>query len=150
MFPQIPTGLDDFVTVSLFVLVVVAPLIPKLWGSLSGKDKKFSNQINTLIADVDDIEKQLGRGDAHFDATDEKLAQAAEEYEEMKEEVSDIHLSILRSQLFAQTTSREHEEAQLEAGKLYLSKGGNGSGHIRYQQLCEDYQRRLNDDDWVY
>ena len=45
--------------------------------------------------------------------------------------------------------SRMQHEHQLDAGKAYTEHGGNGTGHVRYQQLADDRQR-LNSDDWNY
>ena len=46
--------------------------------------------------------------------------------------------------------SRMQHEHQLDAGKAYTEHGGNGAGHVRYQQLADDYRQRLNSDDWNY
>ena len=43
----------------------------------------------------------------------------------------------------------QHEH-QLDAGKAYTEHGSNGAGHVRYQQLADDYQQRLNSNDWNY
>jgi len=43
----------------------------------------------------------------------------------------------------------QHEH-QLDAGKAYTELGGNGPGHVRCQQLEDDYRHRLDTDDWNY
>ena len=61
-----------------------------------------------------------------------------------------LELEIYRQSLFLPTMSRMQHEHQLDAGKAYTEHGGNGAGHVRYQQLADDYRRRLNNDDWNY
>lgn len=61
-----------------------------------------------------------------------------------------LELEIYRQSLFLPTGSRMQHEHQLDAGKAYTERGGNGAGHVRYQQLADDYRRRLNSDDWNY
>lgn len=61
-----------------------------------------------------------------------------------------LELEIYRQALFQHTDSRIQHEYQLQAGKTYLTLGGNGPGHVRYQQLTDDYRRRLDTDDWDY
>ena len=61
-----------------------------------------------------------------------------------------LELEIYRQSLFLPTTSRMQHEHQLDAGKAYVERGGNGAGHARYQQLNDDYRQRLKADDWNY
>ncbi len=61
-----------------------------------------------------------------------------------------LELEIYRQSLFLPTTSRMQHEHQLDAGKAYVERGGNGAGHARYQQLNDDYRQRLKTDDWNY
>lgn len=62
----------------------------------------------------------------------------------------EIELNQLRMELFAHTRSRTQHERQLEAGKEYLAKGGNGLGHARFDWLTKDYEHRLAACDWDY
>lgn len=64
--------------------------------------------------------------------------------------IKSIELELYRLELFAPTTDRATHERQLEAGETYVKLGGNGSGHVRYTQLQDDYARRLRDNDWDY
>ena len=64
--------------------------------------------------------------------------------------IREIQLELDRQTLFAEPKSRAEHEHQLDAGEAYLKLGGNGAGHIRLEQLREDYERRLKDDDWDY
>lgn len=61
-----------------------------------------------------------------------------------------LELEIYRQSLFLPTTSRMRHEHQLDAGKAYMERGGNGPGHVRCQQLEDDYRHRLDTDDWNY
>lgn len=61
-----------------------------------------------------------------------------------------LELEIYRQSLFLPTTSCMQHEHQLDAGKAYVERGGNGAGHARYQQLNDDYRQRLKADDWNY
>ena len=61
-----------------------------------------------------------------------------------------LELEIYRQSLFLPTMSRMQHEHQLDAGKAYTKHGGNGAGHVRYQQLADDYRRRLETDNWNY
>lgn len=63
---------------------------------------------------------------------------------------NEIELNQLRSELFAHTRSRTQHERQLEAGREYIDRGGNGLGHARFDWLTRDYEERLADDDWNY
>lgn len=64
--------------------------------------------------------------------------------------VHDIQLSTMRAELFQHTDSRQMHEHQLDVGKEYLNSGGNGAGHVRLEQLEDDYQQRLELNDWDY
>lgn len=56
----------------------------------------------------------------------------------------------LRQCLFAHPRDRNAHESALESGREYVRLGGNGSGHIRLEQLEDDYRRRLESNDWDY
>lgn len=64
--------------------------------------------------------------------------------------IREIQLELDRQTLFAEPKSKAEHEHQLDVGEAYLKLGGNGAGHIRLDQLREDYERRLKDDDWDY
>lgn len=61
-----------------------------------------------------------------------------------------LELELYRQTLFMPTTDRTMQEHQLEVGAKYLELGGNGRGHARYNQLEQDYERRLEAGDWTY
>lgn len=64
--------------------------------------------------------------------------------------IKKLELEIFRQTLFMPTTDRAQHEHQLEAGREYLRLGGNGAGHVRAQQLEDDYAKRLDTDNWIY
>lgn len=76
----------------------------------------------------------------------ERIEQAIEASPTIRE----IQLELDRQTLFAEPRSRAEHEHQLDVGEAYLKLGGNGAGHVRLDQLKEDYERRLKDDDWDY
>lgn len=76
----------------------------------------------------------------------ERIEQAIERSPTIRE----IQLELDRQTLFAEPRSRAEHEHQLDVGEAYLKLGGNGAGHVRLDQLKQDYERRLDDDDWDY
>ena len=66
------------------------------------------------------------------------------------EEMRQNRLVALRQCLFAHPRDRNAHESALESGREYIQLGGNGSGHIRLEQLEDDYRRRLESGDWDY
>lgn len=76
----------------------------------------------------------------------EQVEKAIEESPTIRE----IQLELDRQTLFAEPHSRAEQEHQLDVGEAYLKLGGNGAGHVRLEQLKDDYERRLSSDDWVY
>lgn len=66
------------------------------------------------------------------------------------EEMRQNRLVSLRQCLFAHPRDRNAHESALESGREYVRLGGNGSGHIRLEQLEDDYRRRLETGDWDY
>lgn len=64
--------------------------------------------------------------------------------------IREIQLELDRQTLFAEPKSRAEHEHQLDVGETYLKLGGNGAGHLRLEQLQQDYERRLQTNDWTY
>lgn len=90
----------------------------------------------------DDLDKAL----AESPVIQEIIAKLENDYQRFNE----IERNQLRSVLFEHTRSRLQHERQLEAGRDYLTKGGNGLGHARYEWLTHDYEQRLENNDWDY
>lgn len=97
----------------------------------------------------DDLDKALENSHVMQDVQS-KLDRDFQRLEESERDRRGIKRDILRLELFAHTRSRTQHERQLEAGKEYLSLGGNGLGHARYDWLFHDYEQRLASDDWDY
>lgn len=89
------------------------------------------------------INEKLDRDLLRFDADNKRL-------DSQSEQLKSIKLIVLRQCLFASPHDRNAHESALEYGKEYIDEGGNGPGHIRYNQLSDDYRRRLEADDWDY
>lgn len=66
------------------------------------------------------------------------------------EQLRAIRLIVLRQCLFSSPRDRNAHESALEYGDEYVRLGGNGPGHIRFEQLKDDYRRRLEANDWDY
>lgn len=69
---------------------------------------------------------------------------------DLGDRVHDLELDRLRDRLMDEPTNRAQQERQLEDGRRYLELGGNGVGHVRLDELSDDYRRRLEHDDWDY
>lgn len=92
---------------------------------------------------IRDIESKLDRDWEHFERDGRRL-------DAQDEQLSAIRLIVLRQCLFSRPHDRTAHESALEYGAEYVRLGGNGPGHIRYEQLSEDYRRRLKSNDWDY
>lgn len=64
--------------------------------------------------------------------------------------IREIQLELDRQTLFAEPRSRAEHEHQLDVGMAYLKLGGNGAGHLRLEQLQQDYEHRLQTGNWTY
>lgn len=64
--------------------------------------------------------------------------------------IREIQLELDRQTLFAEPRSRAEHEHQLDVGEAYLRLGGNGAGHLRLEQLQQDYEHRLETNNWTY
>lgn len=83
----------------------------------------------------------------HFGKHEEARVEKAIEHSPT---IREIQLELDRQTLFAEPRSRTEQEHQLDVGEAYVRLGGNGAGHIRLDQLKEDYERRLQTGDWDY
>ena len=87
---------------------------------------------------------------AKLDRDFERMQQQDEWNRRHDEEMRQNRLVSLRQCLFAHPRDRNAHESALESGREYVRLGGNGSGHIRLEQLEDDYRRRLETGDWDY
>ena len=76
----------------------------------------------------------------------ERVEQAIESSPTIRE----IQLELDRQTLFAEPKSRAEHEHQLDVGAAYIRLGGNGAGHLRLEQLQQDYEHRLQTTNWTY
>lgn len=114
--------------------------------------------VTWLLARIDRKDRLLTRDDLDKALTDsrvigsigQKLDRDWARFGQVEDRMDRLELGQLRAELFAHTRSRTQHERQLEAGKEYVSKGGNGLGHARYDWLTKDYEQRLADCDWDY
>lgn len=107
---------------------------------LTREDLDDALEDSTVIRDVRD---KLDRDWKRFDKADQDRL-------EIRDDMRQLQLNQLRAELFAHTRSRTQHERQLEAGREYLDRGGNGLGHARFDWLTHDYEQRLADCDWDY
>ena len=102
------------------------------------------------------VERALGESptirdiNAKLDRDWERMERQDEWNHRHDEEMRQNRLVSLRQCLFAHPRDRNAHESALESGREYIAMGGNGTGHIRLEQLEDDYRRRLEDDDWDY
>lgn len=102
------------------------------------------------------VERALGESPtirgitAKLDRDWERMQQQDEWNRRHDEEMRANRLVSLRQCLFVHPRDRNAHESALESGREYVRLGGNGSGHIRLEQLEDDYRRRLEADDWDY
>lgn len=102
------------------------------------------------------VERALGESptirdiNAKLDRDWERMGRQDEWNHRHDEEMRQNRLVSLRQCLFAHPRDRNAHESALESGREYIAMGGNGTGHIRLEQLEDDYRRRLENDDWDY
>lgn len=102
--------------------------------------------IEKALSESATIKEINGKLDRDYD----RFGRDAERLDAQDEQLRAIRLIVLRQCLFASPRDRNSHESALEYGAEYVRLGGNGPGHIRYEQLKDDYRRRLETDDWDY
>ena len=128
------------ILIGVFSGGATVPVVTWLLARIDRKDRLLTR---------DDLDKALEESRILKDVQS-KLDRDYQRLEESERDRRGIKLAILRLELFAHTRSRTQHERQLEAGKEYIDKGGNGLGHARYEWLAHDYEQRLADCDWDY
>lgn len=66
------------------------------------------------------------------------------------ENIHDMQLEQLRQTLFRHPFDQNSHKDAIKAGEKYARLGGNSTGHTRLQKLAEDYERRIEYNDWDY
>ena len=138
------------------VMIIVAVLGSQgVWAVVQWwLDKRRKTVRRDELAEV--VERALGESPtirgitAKLDRDWERMQQQDEWNRRHDEEMRANRLVSLRQCLFAHPRDRNAHESALESGREYVRLGGNGSGHIRLEQLEDDYRRRLESGDWDY
>ena len=108
---------------------------------MAQKLKRYRHTVST--DDLKTIEDKLDTDYDHLTDIDGHL-------ETLDQNMNEIMLINLRQCIFANPRDRNAQESILQSGEQYLKLGGNGVGHIRLNQVREDYAKRLEYDDWDY
>lgn len=112
-----------------------------IMGWMAQKFKRYRHMVTS--DDLQPINEKLDRDYTHFTDIDNHLAK-------LDASVNEIMLINLRQCIFANPHDRNAQESILQSGEQYLKLGGNGVGHIRLEQVRQDYAERLEYDDWDY
>ena len=107
---------------------------------------ELAEVVERALADSPTIRDITAKLDRDWERMNEQDAWNRKHDEEMRQN----RLVSLRQCLFAHPRDRNAHESALESGREYIAMGGNGTGHIRLEQLEDDYRRRLEADDWDY
>lgn len=86
----------------------------------------------------------------HIDKNSAAIEAENQWHEQHEEEEHRHRLIWLRHAIMQDPHDRLTHEHQLDAGREYLRSGGNGIGHVRYEQLLADYEWRMQHSDWDY
>ena len=127
--------------VTLLSAILGSSALGGIGGWMAQKLKRYRHMVTS--DDLKPIEEKLDKDYKHFNDIDEHL-------ETLDRSTNEIMLINLRQCLFANPHDRNAHESILQSGEQYLQLGGNGVGHIRLNQVREDYAKRLECDDWDY
>jgi hypothetical protein len=100
-----------------------------------------ANRTAPTAEDLQDIRNKQNSDYAHFQQIDGKI-------DTLSDRISDMDLTLLRQCLFSRPRDQNAFRSALDSGEEYLTKGGNGTGHIRYDQLRREYEWRDSHNDW--
>lgn len=146
-FPNMPEGQPWWVYLLIVSIVCLTAII---LGITSSTIKKVNDTLS-------DLSKQVEKHTSDFETAEAEHETFRCSDQDVKNMISDVlveidrlKLSNWRAELFENPKSREHHEHLLRVGERYLKNGGNGSGHIRLDQLTKNYADRLEHDDWDY
>lgn len=74
-----------------------------------------------------------------------------DDWREQHEDETRRHRMIgLREAMMHDPHDRLSHEHMLLAGREYIESGGNGVGKTRYEELKQDFDRRVKEHDWTY
>ena len=127
--------------VALLSAILGSSALGGIGGWMAQKLRRYQHMVTS--DDLKPIEKKLDKDYTHFTDIDKHL-------NALDRSTTEIMLINLRQCIFANPHDRNAEESILQSGEEYLRLGGNGVGHIRLNQVREDYAKRLEYDDWDY
>lgn len=127
--------------VALLSAILGSSALGGIGGWMAQKLKRYRHMVTS--DDLKPIEEKLDKDYTHFTDIDKHL-------NALDRSTTEIMLINLRQCIFANPHDRNAEESILQSGEEYLRLGGNGVGHIRLNQVREDYAKRLECDDWDY
>ena len=127
--------------VTLLSAILGSSALGGIGGWMAQKLKRYRHMVTS--DDLKPLEEKLDNDYTHFTDIDEHL-------EALDQSMNEIMLINLRQCLFSNPHDRNAQESILQSGEQYLKLGGNGVGHIRLNQVREDYAKRLEYDDWDY
>lgn len=125
------------------------------WEWWRSRQEKRAKQVSRDELE-DLIETSLRNSDAirelreKIDHNTIAIAESHEWHRRHEEETRRHRLLGLRQAMMQDPHDKLTHEHLLDAGKEYLAEGGNGVGHMRYDQLRADYQWRMRHQDWDY
>ena len=127
--------------VTLLSAILGSSALGGIGGWMAQKLKRYRHMVTS--DDLKPIEEKLDNDYTHFTDIDKHL-------KALDQSMNEIMLVNLRQCLFANPHDRNAHESILQSGEQYLKLGGNGVGHVRLNQMREDYAKRLEYDDWDY
>lgn len=127
--------------VTLISAILGSSALGGIGGWMAQKLRRYQHMVTSY--DLKPIEKKLDNDYTHFTNIDKHL-------NALDRSTTEIMLINLRQCIFANPHDRNAEESILQSGEEYLRLGGNGVGHIRLNQVREDYAKRLEYNDWDY
>lgn len=146
-FPDLPESIPWWADVIIVVLVSVTIL---LTGLISLMVKRTSDDIEANKKKLQEYQEAFDKATLEHETFKSTEQEIKELLEKSIKTVDDMQLADWRAELFLDPRSREHHEHLLDVGDEYIKAGGNGSGHVRLNQLTENYDYRLEHNDWDY
>lgn len=127
------------------VAIVTAVIGSGGFGGLTGWfTQHLARRKNALTRnDLKPIEDKLDRDYEHMHMIDGQMEQLSGSF-------YDFRITQLRQCLFAHPFDQNSHQSAIESGEMYIKLGGNGVGHKRLAQLVDNYEHRVETDDWDY
>lgn len=120
--------------VTLLSAILGSSALGGIGGWMAQKLKRYQHMVTS--DDLKPIEEKLDRDYEHMNRIDRGLLE--------------FRLTQLRQCLFAHPFDQNSHQSAIESGEMYIKLGGNGVGHKRLAQLVDNYEHRVETDDWDY